>query len=133
MAFIDWTDQLSVNNLSIDSEHKKLVNLTNKLHDAMRQGEGSKVVGGILEELINYTKTHFNNEEKIMRNHNYAELDAHIKQHDSFVDEVEKFYTNFKAGSVSISVSLMNFLKNWLIEHIQGSDKKFGNTILAAK
>lgn len=133
MAFIDWSDQLSVKNITIDAEHKKLVNLTNRLHDAMRKGEGSKVAGGILEELILYTKTHFKNEEGIMRSHNYYDLDNHIAQHNSFVKEVEDFHTKFKAGSVTISVNLINFLKNWLIDHIQGSDKKFGNLIAATK
>jgi len=129
MAFIDWTEQLSVNNFSIDQEHKKLVNITNKLHDAMSKGEGSKILDGILNELINYTKTHFANEEKFMRDNNYEGLEEHIAQHKSFVDEVNKFHANFKSGAVTISISVLNFLKNWLIEHIQKSDKKYGMII----
>ena len=129
MAFIEWSDQLSVNNAAIDSEHKKLVNITNKLHEAMSKGEGSKVMENILVELISYTKTHFANEEKLMRANNYKDLDEHIIQHQSFVAEVEKFYHKFKAGSFVMSVSVLNFLKNWLVDHIQGRDKKFGMSI----
>lgn len=129
MAFIEWSDQLSVNNIAIDSEHKKLVNITNKLHEAMSKGEGSKVMENILTELIIYTKTHFANEEKLMRANNYKDLDEHITQHKSFVNEVNKFYTNFKSGSFTISISVLNFLKNWLIDHIQGSDKKYGMSV----
>lgn len=131
MAFIDWSEQLSVKNLTIDSEHKKLVNLINTLHDAMKKGEGSKVIGGVLEELVIYTKTHFKNEEGLMKQHNYVNLDDHIKQHKRFVEEIERFFNNYKSGSVSLSVTLMNYLKDWLVDHIQGSDKKFGLTLAA--
>lgn len=129
MAFIEWSDDLSVKNLIIDSEHKKLVETTNKLHAAMREGKGSAVLGNILNELITYTKTHFKNEENIMRQHNYVHLDEHIAEHNTFVKEVETFYEKYKSGSVAVTISLISFLKDWLVKHIQGSDKKFGLSI----
>lgn len=132
MSFIEWSDQLSVNNLSIDSEHKKLVNIINNLHDSMKKGEGAKVLGKTLEELINYTKTHFSNEEHIMSQHNYVHLDEHKAEHNKFVKEIEMLFEKYKSGSVSITISLMNFLKTWLVDHIQGSDKKFGMSMKKA-
>ena len=125
MSFIDWSDQFSVNNLSIDFEHKKLVLIINDLHDSMKRGKSSKVLGSTLENLIAYTKTHFRNEERIMVQQNYTDIEEHKREHRKFVAEIEALHDKYRSGAVSISISLMNFLKTWLVDHIQGSDKKF--------
>ncbi|MDZ7764928.1 MAG: hypothetical protein U5K00_10925 [Melioribacteraceae bacterium] len=39
MAYIDWSEDLSVGNLSIDFEHKRLVQIINELYDAMTNGK----------------------------------------------------------------------------------------------
>jgi len=132
MAYIEWTDQLSVHNPVIDSEHKKLVQILNNLHDSMKKGEGSKVLGSTLEQLVLYTKTHFKNEEGIMARNNYIHLAGHKKQHNEFIAEIDKQYAKFKAGSLALTIELITFLRNWLVDHIQGSDKKFGETMKAA-
>jgi hemerythrin-like metal-binding protein len=82
-----------------------------------------------LEELIlglvNYTKTHFNNEELHMSNMNYPELEAHRKMHKSFVDQVNNYYERLKAGKLILSIEVTNFLKDWLVNHIKGSDQQY--------
>lgn len=132
MAYIEWSEELSVGNLSIDFEHKRLVQIINELYDAMKNGEGLKIVGSSLQRLVTYTKTHFKNEEELMNKNNYVLLDDHKKEHQKFVDEIETLLKRYEAGSVAITIELLNYLKNWLVDHIQGSDKKFGETLTAA-
>lgn len=132
MAYIEWSDQLSINNFSVDTEHKNLVNIINNLHEAMGKGEGHKVVGRILEKLVLYTKTHFKNEEKLMEKSGYPGLAVHRTEHQKFVEEIQTLQENFKKGSITITINLLNYLKDWLVDHIQGSDKKFGEMLSAA-
>lgn len=127
MSLIDWDQKFSVNVTGIDEEHKKLVSLTNELHDAMRSGKGRLIVGTILEELLNYTKTHFANEEQLMAKASYPGLASHKVVHTRLVNQVHELIEKNEAGSLSLSMEVMSFLKSWLIDHIQGVDKTYSS------
>ncbi|RMG01332.1 MAG: bacteriohemerythrin [Planctomycetota bacterium] len=125
MALVGWNPGLSVNVAEIDSQHRKLIDLINKLHDAMKQRKGNEVVAPVLGELINYTKTHFQTEEQYFQRLNYPKAASHKLQHAEFVRKVADFESQYKAGKMTLTLELMNFLANWLKSHIQGSDKAY--------
>ncbi len=126
MAFIDWSSALSTGVTEFDNQHSKLVALANELHDAMRAGKAKDVLGTILGNLISYTATHFAAEERLMVQHNYPDKAAHQIEHRALVDKVNALKRDFDSGKVMLSMEVMNFLKDWLGKHIQGSDKKYG-------
>jgi hemerythrin len=122
MSLMTWDKSLEVGHAGIDSDHKKLVALVNQLADAMAAGQGKEVCGKVLAELASYTKTHFAMEERLMAAHGYPKAAEHKSEHDKLVKEVLDFKAKFDAGSVMLSVSLLNFLKQWLAHHIHESD-----------
>ncbi len=65
--YIKWQDAFSVNVNEIDQQHKKLIGMINELFDAMEEGRGRAILSGLLEEMVDYSKTHFSNEEAYMR------------------------------------------------------------------
>ena len=73
MAIIEWTNDYSVGIQSINSSIKYRIGLINKLHDAMRKGEGKKILSDIFEEIVAYTKTHLKNEEALFDKYNYPD------------------------------------------------------------
>ena len=126
MPLMAWNDRLSVGIASIDKEHQKLVGLLNGFYDAVQAGHGKESLAGLLAALIDYTKLHFANEEQLFAKTAYPEAAAHKKAHDDLahqVVEIQKKYV--KGASASLSVETLNFLKNWLLTHIQGEDKKY--------
>ncbi len=125
MALITWTDNLSVSVTEIDEQHKKLVTMINELNEAMQQGKGKHVIGNILMGLADYTGEHFSTEEKYFDQFKYPDSVAHKKEHQEFVAKVGDFIKEFDAGKVMLSVQVMGFLKEWLVKHIQGSDKGY--------
>jgi hemerythrin len=126
MALMEWSDKLSVGVAQFDAEHRRLVGMVNDLFDAVQAGKGKEALGGILEELIAYTETHFANEEEIMREHGYDEVDGHKSEHELLTRQVHEIRRKYMAGaSATLSMEVMNFLKNWLIKHIQGTDRKY--------
>ena len=125
MALFQWNNSFSVNNSEIDNQHKKLVALVNELHDAMGQGKSRDVLGGIFNELVSYTKYHFKSEENQMLNKNYPDYTAHRLEHQKLTNQVLKLKQEFDSGKVVISIDLLNFLKDWLKNHILESDKKY--------
>lgn len=125
MALIQWNDSLSVGVAEIDKQHQKLVQMLNDLHDAMRQAKGASVLGPLVNGLIDYAGTHFKTEERYFTRFAYPEADQHKKLHADFVAKVTDFKSRFEANTVGLSMDIMNFLSNWLQNHIKGEDKKY--------
>ena len=125
MALIDWKEPYSVNIKKLDDQHKTLVQMINTLHDAMREGKGSATLGQILDKLINYAAEHFRSEESLFTIHQYPDLLKHKREHEEFVKNVVAFKHDFESGRIALTLKVMNFLKEWLIKHILGSDKEY--------
>ncbi len=123
MAMFAWDDKLKTNHTAIDNDHKKLVDLVNQLADAMQAGKGKDVCGKVLNELINYTKTHFAMEERLMTTHLYPKAAEHRAEHTKLLKEVADFKTKFDSGALTVTASLLGFLRDWLVNHICQSDK----------
>ncbi len=122
---IVWSKSYSVGVSQMDSEHQRLVDLINSLYAAMRAGRSKDAIGSILDELISYTATHFAHEEKLMREADYDGLDEQKQSHEALVAQALEIQKKFRNGT-ALGQEVMNFLKSWLVNHIQGSDKKYG-------
>ncbi len=122
---ITWSRSYSVGVSQMDNEHQRLIDIINNLYAAMRSGRSKDAIGTILDELINYTKTHFTHEEKLMQDSNYAGLDEQKRAHAALVNQVVEIQQKYRTGT-AMGQEVMTFLKNWLINHIQGLDKQYG-------
>ncbi len=125
MELIQWSESLSVNVKEIDLQHQKLVALINTLNDAMRERRTKEVVGDVIKELVDYALTHFLTEERYFEKYRYPKTVEHKHEHDSFAGKVSEFQKKYNEGRLALSIDIMDFLKDWLITHIQGSDKKY--------
>ena len=123
---IQWSDEFSVNIQEIDEQHKVLVGLLNELHQAIREHHGKATSREILNRLAEYTRTHFLLEESLMRLTHYPGLEIHKHQHQDLMHQVEALQHKLTKEDVAISFELLHFLRNWLIQHINDSDKRFG-------
>lgn len=125
MALFVWSDKYSVNIKGIDEQHKKLIGIINELHDAMIKGKSNDILSNVLQDLIDYTRVHFANEERIMNMHDYPDYTAHKAAHEDLLRQVTKFDKEFREGKFGLSIQIMNFLKDWLSKHILETDKKY--------
>ena len=113
----------------MDDQHQQLFKIVNELHTAMRSGKGKDVAANLLRRLIDYTVQHFAAEEKLMEQKGYPGLTAHQAEHRALTHKVVTFKKDFDAGIVSITPELMKFLQDWLTNHIQTVDRKYGEFI----
>lgn len=127
MPLITWSDKYAVNVKEFDLQHQKLISLINDLHDAMKAGKGKEVTELILDELISYTDYHFKAEEKLMKQHAYPAFDAHIGEHKGFVAKVTDFKESYSKGKATLNLDIATFLRDWLVNHINGTDKKYSD------
>ena len=125
MALITWTNDLSVGITEIDRQHQHLIQLINDLHEAMKTGKGKDVLGETLKSLSEYTVFHFGTEEQMFQKTGYPGTQAHLAEHKSFTREVLDFKARCDAGQAVVTIDLMQFLRNWLTDHIKGVDKRY--------
>jgi len=121
-----WTEKLSVGIRVIDDDHKRLIGLLNELYDAMQAGRGRQALGNILDGLIQYTKLHFAREEKFFADTGYPGAIPHKQEHEKLTSQVLEVQQKYAAGSsAALSIAVLNFLQNWLMQHIQVSDQRY--------
>ena len=123
MSMFDWKNDYSVGYIEIDTQHKRLFQLAQELHDAMAKGHGKDALSRTLSNLVAYTKQHFACEEKLMQTHRYPDYHAHKAQHDALTQQVVQFQKDFEAGHGTVTIDLMTFLRDWLSHHIGQTDR----------
>jgi hemerythrin len=132
MPLITWNEKFSVGISSIDSEHQELVGLLNGFYDAVQSGKGKESLDGLLSALIDYTKFHFANEERLFTGAGYPDAPAHKKLHQDLIRQIHDLEKKFSTGAnVGLALEAVNFLKSWLLIHIQGTDKKYAPHLIA--
>jgi len=120
----EWKNSYSIQIPEIDAQHQNLFRIAAQLHAAMTSGQGKAVTEQILDRLVSYTKVHFASEERLMADYNYPDAAAHKQEHDSLNGEVMRFQADFKSGRRTMTVQLLQFLRDWLQSHIAMSDTK---------
>jgi hemerythrin len=121
----DWNDSYSVHVASVDAQHKNLFRMAAELHQAMLAGKAKGILAQLLDQLVKYTVVHFAHEERLMQEASYPQLAAHKAQHVDLTRKVLQFQKDFVEGRATMSIDLLNFLKDWLRHHIMESDQKY--------
>ncbi len=129
MEMISWSDKYSVNNFLLDAQHKKSISIINRLHSSMKEGRAKNIMEIILDDLVLYTNEHFRTEERMMMSANFPGLKGHKVEHEKLTNKVIDSQSRFLKNEALISMDLMNFLESWLINHIEGTDKKYKNKL----
>jgi hemerythrin-like metal-binding protein len=133
MALIDWSDNFSVGVQLMDDHHKKLFDIFNRLHAAMKAGQGDTVLDGIMKELIDYTRYHFGEEEKMLERVGYTQMEMHKGLHRKFVAELEGYEKDISGGmAVFAATQVMNSSLVWLRDHIMTIDKGYTSLVKQA-
>ncbi len=125
MALIDWNESLATNIPQIDQQHKKLVELINKVSQAMKNSQGNEILLEVMTELLSYTKSHFRSEEQFMASMNYPKLAEHKQVHAAVTQQVTDLYNKVKEGKFVSSVQISNLLKEWISGHILKVDMHY--------
>lgn len=123
--FIEWTKELSVDIQELDEQHKVLVDILNRLHEAIITRTDTDIIDDIFNELVQYTIVHFAVEESLMRIFNYPFYENHKKHHEQLTKQVIDLQKKAKNGDMTASMSLWTFLRKWLTHHILVEDKKY--------
>lgn len=126
MTLIVWSDALAVGITEIDTQHQKLVQLINGLHDHMLKGDAHEIMQKVLDRVIQYTVMHFQTEEALMAKHGYPHTPTHKREHADLTKHAVELQQKLNSGNGRITMETMTFLRDWLQNHILKTDKLFG-------
>jgi hemerythrin-like metal-binding protein len=134
-AFI-WDNKFNTGVDVVDEQHRKLVDIINRLGSINAHLASTGELSEILTELANYTVYHFGTEEALMRKYavDASHQDVQIKAHRHFTAQVgvaAKILLGSKDVTSELVVPLLKYVTNWLVQHILGSDARMGKEILA--
>jgi hemerythrin-like metal-binding protein len=126
MALMTFGKNYSVGVQAVDDQHKVLFDIVNELHAAMLKGQAQSLTGPLLKKLAEYTHNHFTAEESKMASVKYPGLADHKLKHRELIKQVEDYLVRFDKGEITLNLHLLNFLRDWLVNHIQKVDKEYG-------
>jgi len=122
---IEWEDKYSVGVSIIDEEHKKLIDIINRAIAAKQNRDNPEEISEILNEMMKYTHEHFKNEEAYMVKFNYPMYQYHREEHLDFSMRTLSYQSRVTNGDYNVANEILEYLKRWLVDHIQKTDKEY--------
>ncbi len=123
--FLKWEESYNTGIASIDTQHKVIIKILNELHDVVLVNREENKLSDILNELVQYTIYHFDEEEKLMHKYGFIEVKQHKEEHQMFIEKMGSLEEKLAQGHPFIVFDLIEFLKDWLIEHIMDVDQRY--------
>lgn len=130
MGTLTWTSELDTGIDVIDQQHRRIVEYINELHDARTSGHRQEDISRVLDELVDYTLSHFAFEESMQEEACYPFYKAHKKVHDMFTHRVGEYLERVKLGE-DVLEELNHMLVNWLFNHIKRDDADYVGAVKA--
>lgn len=134
MNSFEWNQQFITGIEIIDNQHQELVSMVNDLGTALTENNWDKdLLEDMLKGLTNYTLTHFETEEALMKKVavNSSHMDEHIISHENFVTEIAAFSNSIDFEHKVGTKALFEYLVHWLVYHILGTDQDMARQVKA--
>jgi hemerythrin len=129
---IRWTPGLSVGNPLLDAQHRKLIEIVNRLAGALDSRQPRRSLAAIADELERYVALHFHHEEAKLRASGYPELDEHLLEHRRFETKLTSLLEPLRQGSSFAAATTLRWLTDWVGNHIQIVDRRYAPWLASA-
>jgi hemerythrin-like metal-binding protein len=133
MAELNWSGKYAVGVDAIDDDHKELFEAVRALESAMARFAAPAEMSVLLKKLSAATARHFADEEAMMREQRYAGLALHAANHQRLMEKVQAFATRHSQNGATVNQHALNFLRDWLLHHIENDDARLGAWLIEHK
>lgn len=127
MTELVWTAELDTGIREIDVQHKRILSYINALNE-LKSTSSREELATVLDEMVDYTISHFAFEEALMENAGYMFSEPHKKVHQLFARRVAEYKTRFEAGE-DVTADLHSMLSRWLFNHIRNEDHGYVDAV----
>jgi len=123
MTVVEWDESLRIGVPSIDDDHKNIILWINDIHGMADYNFPHRTLVYVLDCFVDYVENHFRREERAMEAVNYKGIDAHKRAHQKFEEYIGNVHALVMADRNSVvSAEVMDFIVNWLSDHIANVD-----------
>jgi len=126
MRIFRWTKAMAIFVPELDDEHRTIFRLAGELQQAILEGAALVQVEEILHRLIAQAEDHFAHEERLMRSFHYPIFEWHRLQHETVRKRLKHFVPLIEAGDQDAPTLLIEFLRQWLTNHLGLADRMMG-------
>ena len=128
---LQWTDAMATSIDAVDAQHQHLLEIFNRIALAQAGDASHESVFACLDELVDYTRYHFRDEERLIR---HWRVDSrhrtmHLQAHESFRGFLRQAREFAGEHAPEVTVELLAFLTQWLLHHIMGMDRRMAREI----
>lgn len=127
MQIFQWTDDYLIDINRLDTHHRQLVHLLNKLHDDYSSGASDEESGLTLVELLDYAAFHLNYEAKMIVVSDRAISEKYVKDINLFRGKMLKIQNYYFKSDRDNSRKMLSFMNRWIANHITGAKAFFSN------
>ncbi len=125
---VHWNKRFSTGVQEIDEQHQYLLNLIDRIENAVREYNSKEIVDVMLDMKL-YAEVHFSEEEELMRKVGYPKLEPHIQRHKQFISKADQFLDELELTPLAVTSEAIRFLRDWLVTHIQTVDADYARFI----
>ncbi len=121
---IDWNETLELGVAKLDKQHQRIARLMNDLCEAYARGKSQDVVDEAVGEAHDYIDFHFNTEQRLMEEHEFPGIEAHVDEHDDYILQVSDHLLVPPLDGEGPSDEVLEYLVSWWTAHIAGPDRE---------
>lgn len=122
-ALAIWKSNFAIGLPEIDDEHEVLFRCLDAISLARNTSWNLAQSFNALDQLDDYTRSHFRVEECLMRLFDYPELEEHQQQHAYFIAKLGELRTKIVKEDISKDLAIL--MTHWLLNHIHHIDTKY--------
>jgi len=125
MKKIIWSEDYSVGVAELDAQHRKIIELINKLDDSSGQDGDSGSFAFVINEMHSYIINHFGTEERLLKKKKYPGLQEQRASHDAFIKEFSYMCLEAERDRKGAAKRLREYLNDWWDNHILEDDMQY--------
>lgn len=136
MITFQWNRNFITGLATVDAEHHGLVDLINRLGNLVSNNQTQpQQLNEVYDELANYARFHFSNEERLMRESGIdpRHIDGHVVGHRRFLDDITTLRGTGAIEMRMMAARLLDYLVHWLSYHILRRDQDMAHQIRAVE
>ena len=117
---------------SVDEQHRAMVELHNEIATGLTGDRPAYFVIEALARLYQYSRQHFESEEKLMLRYGFEGLDDHRREHAELLDRLREVVLQYRSQPDTVPGKIQEFVRVWVVRHIEEADMQFAAPVREA-